>query len=264
MTDDAWIEPALRRLCEAPEGYPRAVATDADGTLWAGDLGDEAFLLVTQPDDLRGEGRARFLAGARELLGDAAQGSVPEDALSLMAGYAAGRIDIVPLCALQAECLGERDLHEHQALLAAAAERVVPRIHPDVRAFLREARRLGATLHVVTGSLGTLVAEALRRASVPYDTVSGGALTVTPGWVRGRLAAPIPLHGGKVEALRRVGAWPAALGMGDGHWDATFLLGVSTPVLVRPKAALVSALAARTDVIIAGPSPVSPPQETLR
>jgi phosphatidylglycerophosphatase C len=249
---DAWIDAALRTLRTPPPGYHRAVATDADGTLWSGDIGDEVFLLATQADDLRGHAGPQMLAASRTLLGDAARGEVAHDARALLAAYAAGRVDIVPLCALQAECLGERSDADFRALLRAAAERVAPRVHPDVRVFLREARRLGATLHVVTGSLGALVAEALRLAEIPYDSVSGGTLRRAGDRVLARLAAPIPLHGGKVDALRHVGAWPAALGLGDGHWDATFLRGVATPVLVRPKAALVEAMSARTDVIVAG------------
>jgi len=258
LTADAWIETALRRLVDAPGGFTRAVSTDADGTLWAGDLGDEAFLLATHPDDLRGDARSGFVARAAELLGPRYRGIVPDDARSLMTAYAEGRLDIAPLCALQAEALGARSTADFADLVGRAADRVVPRIHPDVRVFLREARRHGATLHVVTGSLGVLVAEALRRAEIVYDSVSGGTLCRDTGWVVPRLAAPIPLHGGKVDALRRVGVWPTAVGMGDGHWDSTFLLGVATPVLVRPKAALVAAMSSRDDVIVAGPVHVPP------
>ena len=92
-------------------------------------------------------------------------------------------------------------------------------------------------MHVVTGSLAGAVAATLRRAGLTHATVSGATLRTEGDRVLPELARPIPLHGGKVDALQAAGAWPPALGMGDGGWDVTIAIA-DVSHYVRPGTAL--------------------------
>ncbi|MBL8602671.1 MAG: haloacid dehalogenase-like hydrolase [Myxococcales bacterium] len=238
----ASLDRALRVAEAAPEGYARAVASDADGTLWAGDVADTLFLDASTRGLFQGEGLAHFLAGARAVLGDGATGDPRRDGPAVLDAYARGAIDITTLCNLQTQSLGGRSLASLDALLEGAAETVAARIHPEVRRLLAETAARGWPLHVVSGSLGRLVARTLTLAAIPFASVSGGVLKVEGDWVHAALAGPIPLHAHKIDALKAQGAWPPALGLGDGGWDAPFLHGAFAAALIEPKPALRDAM----------------------
>jgi phosphoserine phosphatase len=236
-------EQILELARQAPSPFQLAVATDADGTLWARDVGDELFLHVAAQQLFREGGIARMRAHATALMGHAAaEGAPHEVANALFARYSAGQIDVRVMCDLQAEAIGDRPEREFAALIAHVAERVAATVRHDVRAILRAARGAGAQIHVVTGSLGLAVEATLRRAGVPFDRVTGAALMRADGHVHARIQRTSPLFDGKVDALRDAGSWPAAIGLGDGGWDHPFLRQVYIPVLVRPKPALLEAM----------------------
>lgn len=233
----------------ALDGYQRAVATDADGTLWATDVADEVMLLLGERRDFRGAAREALRARAALHLD-----AVPDDdhalARALLAAYAAGRIPIGPMCELQAESTGERSEDELAALYADVAERVAPTVRVEVRDLVLRLRDAGFAVHVASGSLGDAVAACMRRVGIPYDTVAGAALRRRGAWVEGALDGEVPLFDGKVRAFERAGAWPAAVGMGDGGWDATFLREAGLPLLVHPKPALREAMAGHPRAVV--------------
>jgi phosphoserine phosphatase len=131
---------------------------------------------------------------------------------------------------------------ELTALIDEVAVQLAPRARPEVRELLRAARAEGFAVHVVTGSLGIAVEATLRWAEIPFDRVAGGVLRVDGDFARATMARTCPLFEGKVDALREGGQWPAAIGLGDGGWDHTFLRQVHVPVLVHPKPALETAM----------------------
>lgn len=235
------VDAVRARLSALPSTWHRAVATDADGTLWAIDVGDELFLTLAARHDFRGEARDTLRARARGLLE-----AVPDDdfelARALMRRYAAGEIAIDVMCELQAEAVGERTESELAALYDDVATRVAAAVRDEVRALLTALVAEAWTVHVVSGSLGDAVAACLTRADIPFHSVAGARLQRDGARVRGRLDGEIPLFDGKVRALAATGRWPAALGLGDGGWDVTFLRDAGVPVLVHPKPALAEAL----------------------
>ncbi len=241
----------LDRALAAPVVYHRAVATDADGTLWSVDVGDLLFSTVGRRRDIRTEALATLRRHAAEHLPH-----VPDDPAelteALLARYAAGDIPIGPMCTLEAEALGARSTAELSDLLDDVGAAVAETVRPEARALLTDARARGFTVHVVSGSLGAAVEAVLRIAGLPYDTVSGAVLQTVDGHVAPTLAGPIPLFDGKVRALAAAGAWPAALGMGDGGWDVTFLRDVHVPVLMHPKPALEAAMAGHPRAVRVG------------
>jgi len=235
------VSGALDAARNPPAGFARVLATDADGTLWEGDVGDELFRLMVAREALSEASREALSWSCTAWLGEA-PASPTAQAEALIAGHAAGRVDIRDLCDLEAACAGDRPRSEFDALLAEVAQAFARRMRDESVRLLHALRGEGYAVHVVTGSLSALVRATLDAAGVSVDRVSGGELAERDGFVSSRLVAPIPLHGGKVEALRGAGHWPAAVGMGDGGWDATFLQGCALPLLIHPKATLLAAM----------------------
>jgi phosphoserine phosphatase len=235
------VADVLRALDATPTGFMRTVATDADGTLWDGDVGDALFRLVVT----RGLASDHALARMGALYA-ARLGEPPKDPIAqvegLIAGHTAGRVPIEALCALETEASGGRTRVALDALLDEVAEAFASQLRGASMELLVSLRARGYAVHVVSGSLTELVAASLRRAGVTVDRISGARLKYQGDVVLPRLDGPIPLHGAKVDALERAGDWPPALGMGDGGWDATFLRGCAIPLLVHPKDTLREAM----------------------
>ncbi len=245
------VEAVVASLDALPAGFHRAVATDADGTLWSTDVGDELFTDLAERHDFRGSARDGLRERARAWLDPDALDDLAL-AHALMAFYRAGTISIGDICALQAEAVGERSEDDLAQLYARVAARVAATVRPEVRALLQTLTARGFTVHVVSGSLGDAVAACMRAAELPHTTVAGATLARDGAWVQGRCVGEIPLFEGKVRALSAAGAWPAALGLGDGGWDVTFLRDVFAPVLVHPKPALLDAMAGHTRAVVIG------------
>ncbi|MEZ4390121.1 MAG: HAD family hydrolase [Polyangiales bacterium] len=249
------VDEVCDEMRSPPAGFLRVVATDADGTLWDGDVGDALFrhLIARDAVDARAREATRELC-ARYLP------RVPEglsaQAEALIAGHAAGLVPIEPLCDLEAEAAGGRSIAELDAFLAEVGGSFAARMRPESVELLTRLRGDGFAVHVVTGSLGALVEATLRAAGLVVDAVSGGSLRVHDGQVLPTLAQPIPLHGGKVEALRAAGRWPAAVAMGDGGWDASFLSGSALPLLVHPRPTLLEAMKEHPSVARLSPVPL--------
>lgn len=232
----------LARARDAPPGFRPVIATDADGTLWAGDIGDALFAAVGRARDVRGEALTKLRARAVTHLGTGAPEDLRDLTVALMERYARGEIAIEAMCDLEAEALGDRTLEEYNSLLERVGAEIARNVRPAVRELLVAARAAGMTIHIVSGSLGASVETVCRLAGLPFDTVTGGELETRAGFVSSTLAGAIPLFEGKVRALERVSASPAAVAMGDGGWDVTFLRDAHVPVLVHPKPALVDSM----------------------
>lgn len=245
------VEAIVEALRVTPDGFTRCVATDADGTLWSTDVGDELFVDLGERSDFRGLAGSRLRSRARDILGE-----LPADDLSLahalMARYRAGEIAIGPMCELQAEALGDRSQRDLSALFDRVAERVALTVRPEVRELLRTLASMGYTVHVVSGSHGDAVERCLVRAGIPFATVAGARLEREGDHVLPSLAGEIPLFDAKVRALSAASAWPASLGLGDGGWDVTFLRDVHLPVLVHPKPALEEAMRGHPRAVVIG------------
>jgi phosphoserine phosphatase len=247
MTLTAPFDHALTVALDPPAPFHRAIATDADGTLWATDVGDALFLTVAEREAFTGEGLAKLRAHGERLLGGEAaswRGSVI--ARALFAAYERGDITVRVMCDLEAETVADRPTAEFDAVVNEVAMRAASVVRPEVRAFVKTAHARGVAVHVVTGSLAVLVERTLSYAQMPFDRVTGAVLVHegvgATARVRAEIARTSPLFEGKVEALREGGRWPAAVGMGDGGWDHTFLKLCRVPVLIHPKPALVEAM----------------------
>jgi phosphoserine phosphatase len=242
---------AILALCDgAPGDYTPCLATDADGTLWRGDVGDALFHHVLASGELTPKGRERLLEGALRWLG-----ALPADRSdtglggALMARWLAGAIPVGDFCGLQAALCGGRSEASLRVLVNTVASAHVGQHRAEVVELLRQARARGLAVRVVTASLRVVVEAALDAAGVPYDSVSGVELAREGDRVLPALDGEVPVFHGKVQRLRALGAWPPVLGLGDGEWDQGFLQGAWVALLVHPKPALTRALGAHPRVV---------------
>lgn len=245
---------ALAVALDPPPSFHRAIATDADGTLWAMDVGDALFLAIAAREAFVGNGLCLLEAHARRWLPEllAPKTSGGKLARALFSAYEQGAIPVRAMCDLEAETVGDRREDDFDALVDEVAILAARSVRTEIRAFLQDAHAQGVAVHVVSGSLAVLVEQGLLRAGIPFDRVTGAVLTRSEGRVQAAIAQKSPLFEGKVTALAAGGAWPAAVGMGDGGWDHTFLRLCAVPVLVHPKQALVDALHDASGVVRIG------------
>lgn len=238
------LDEALARALTAPAAYRKTLATDADGTLWEGDVGDALFLSAARSDRLTPGGLRRLRAHANFWgITDSEHASAGTLADALFALVHDGTIDVQAQCDLEADVLGDRSIEDLDALCSELGRSFVAAVRPGVRALLNAAKARGLTVCVVSGSLDRVVEATLRAAELPFDHVVGANLAASTDTrqLAARLSRPSPVFDGKTRALEALGLGPPAIALGDSGFDAPLLMAAHAAVLVHPKPALVDA-----------------------
>ncbi|MBS2031890.1 MAG: haloacid dehalogenase-like hydrolase [Deltaproteobacteria bacterium] len=185
-------------------------AFDADGTLWAGDVGE----LVLQ--SLIGLGR------------------VPPEVWSRYEALLP--VDAPAACALCVEVMRgatvaelERWSHElvqarqHGPLFSATVE------------LARELERRGCEVWIVSGSNAWTVGTAIAAAGLNASRVLGLTSPAPEGVLSGVVDRPLTCARGKVEALRRRTDKPLVLAAGNALYDVDLLEHAELPLAVAPR-----------------------------
>jgi phosphatidylglycerophosphatase C len=235
--DDVWarIETLAR---QRPGGV---IATDGDGTLWSGDVGEDlfhAFLDHGRVEPL-GVEALRVTARAHDL-SDAGKGS--DIARRIYEAYHEGRYPEEGTCELMTWCFAGWARSEVQAFAREVVDRghLAQRLHQEVHSILDRARAAGIECVLVSASPIAVVIEAAAR--VGFDEAH--AVAAVPLYEAEQMLPdvdrPIPYGTGKMLRLRgRIGAdRPIYASFGDNGFDVALLAGASIPVAVRPKAKL--------------------------
>jgi len=215
---------------------PAVIATDADGTLWTGDVGEDWLSAVEA-----GEARVN-LAHLRDLTARAGLGPITtaRDVVRLArAAYEAGSLDEVTYFDLVALSFGGVDDRVARAAVrdALVAANLEARLVPETLAVLRGARAAHHRVVVVSASPRLVVEEALALAGVTVEHVIG--IEPMEGHLRTR--APRPYGAGKASHLDAYrGATNVHVALGDSGFDAAMLARAATPLAVRPKESLVA------------------------
>jgi HAD superfamily phosphoserine phosphatase-like hydrolase len=200
-----WLAPFSQEARDAVTGFldlpgRRVACLDADGTLWAEDVG-EAFLrwlaegrMLPPVDKSRGSDEVWAEYEAR-VHADRAAGYAW--AVLNMAGLA--EADVVRLC------------RQHAAAW--------PNYRPEMRALIRGMREAGAEVWIVSASNRWVVEAVAPRIGVDPACTIAMATEVEDGRLTDRLVPPPICGAGKVEAiLDRIGCAPG-LAAGDGMGD---------------------------------------------
>ncbi|MCC6644714.1 MAG: haloacid dehalogenase-like hydrolase [Polyangiaceae bacterium] len=219
------------------------LATDADGTLWRGDVGEDVWrdaALGGRCDDAAAP-RSRELAreAGLDTSGDASALSA-----RLLDAYERGVVGDLTAFEAAAIALAGRTEQEAARQIDEALERAElgRRARPELRAVLDAARARGLDVVVVTASARLVVERALAVAGLRRSAIAGIELASRGGVLCAALAAPIPYRSGKVARLRTMAGGRRVLAaFGDSAFDAELLGAARLPVAVAPRPGLLDA-----------------------
>ena len=232
------VDEVLARIVRAARARPGgAVATDGDGTLWSGDVGEDFYSAFVE--------RARIEPAAYEaLLREAHEHAIdPSDLPPALArriydAYVAGRFPEERVCELMTWCFAGWSVAEVDAFAHDVAARVglEARVHDEVRRVLDGVRREGIEIFLVSASPRAIVVAAGRLVGIDPAHV----VAAEPRWESDVMLAsvvrPIPYGAGKVGGLRaRIGDRELYAALGDNAFDVPMLAAARVPIAVRPK-----------------------------
>jgi HAD superfamily phosphoserine phosphatase-like hydrolase len=256
----AGILDRIARAHGGGDGARAAIAFDADGTLWEGDVGEDLFEAFLAERGARPAAEAALVREA-EAHGASAAGA-HDAARSLYEAFRAGRYPEDRAFAMMAWCFAGWT----EAEVADLAERVLEerRIEARLRAALRPvlewARARGVDVFVVSASPRAIVERGVRRLGLPAERVLAMTPAVRDGRLLPELGAPATYGDGKVRALERAvpaGApgEPLALlaAFGDSAYDAPMLRAARVPVAVAPSPKLLALAPTLPGLIVLDP-----------
>lgn len=225
-------------------GGKPALATDADNTLWDGDVGFDLFESLLE---------AR---GARPEALPALRREAEECGIAIDAGADAHAVASALYAAFQAERYPEERAFAmmawafagwHEDELSAFVDQVQhargldARIRPGLRAMIDWARGHGLEVWVVSASPRAAVVRGVQRLHITPDRVLAMTPRVEGGVIQPELAAPATYGEGKVQALARERPGLALLAaFGDSVYDAPMLRAAAVPVAITPSPKLLA------------------------
>lgn len=232
--DEVWAR--IEALALAHPGG--VVATDGDGTLWSGDVGEDLFHAFVERGRVEPACLEAMKRDAREhSLSDA--GSGPDIARRILAAYVDGRFPERRVCELMVWCFAGWTREEVAAFARDVVETrgLMGRLHDEVLRVLDRVRAAGIEAVLVSASPVAVVLEAGRRVGFGAAQIVA-ALPQSDGQVLlADVEHPIPYAEGKVQRLReRIGQERLLYAaFGDNAFDVSLLASARVPVAVRPK-----------------------------
>jgi phosphoserine phosphatase len=238
-------EAIVERLVAARGPGPAALAFDADGTLWSGDVGEDTFESACRDGILKEEARAT-LARVAEEQGVAPGGSATHIAEALYAAYRRGNVAERLMCEVMTFCYAgytEGELRE-LAFRYLTARDVAGRTRQALIEVLAWARAEGVRCIVISASPRIIVKEGLRLSGIEVDEVGAAVAKVSDaGLIEPIMAAPLPYGPQKCVVGQGLLAGHDWLGaFGDNGFDVDMLRTARVAVAVHPKPALFSRL----------------------
>ena len=224
---------------------PSALAFDADGTLWSGDVGDDVFRFAVAHGRLRDAAREAIDQQA-ELRGFERFADVNATAKQLFDAYVEGRYPEREMCELMTWCYAGHTLTEMRGLVREALEatRHAHRLHPEVGPVLEFARSRGLRTIVISASPRITVELAASAWGFAPQDIAASTSRVTSNRIAPEMAGALPYAHTKCVAGRQLlgqAHWLASFG--DNVFDVEMMLEAEVGVAVRPKPALQARLA---------------------
>ena len=234
-SDEVW---ARIEALAGPTERRGVVATDGDGTLWSGDVGEDLFHAFVEQgkiadpaiDALRREARDHALSDA---------GGGADVARRIYAAYVEGRFPEERVCELMTWCFAGWTRARVQAFARDVVDRcgLEARLHGEVLRVLERARAAGIETILVSASPFAVVAEAGARVGFPADRVVAACPRFQGDVMLAEVERPIPYGAGKVSRLvERIGVRRTLYAaFGDNAFDVALLASARIGVAVRPK-----------------------------
>ena len=232
-----------------------AVAFDADGTLWNGDVAEDVFHWALERE-LLSSVPARPLAEVARAHGIDHEGSSNELAAAIFEAYISDSFPERTVCEIMAWCFAGHTADElrHIARQALDDAGLAERVNRTLTPVFEWAAREKVRVVIVTASPRFIVEEAAGHWKIAPHDIAATTAASDCGRMLPRLVAPVPYGPTKVVFARQLfgdAAWLASFG--DSPFDLEMLGAAELGVAVRPKPALLEALPAlRRAVILEG------------
>jgi phosphoserine phosphatase len=234
-SDEVWarIEAVARATRQAG-----VVATDGDGTLWSGDVGEDLFHAFIEHGPIADPALEAMRREARQhALSDAGAGS--DVARRIYAAYVEGHFPEEGVCELMTWCFAGWTRDRVQAFARDVVDRcgLEARLHGEVLRVLERARAAGMETILVSASPMAVVAEAGALVGFTTDRVVAALPRFDGDLMVAEVERPIPYGPGKVSRLfERIGAERTLFAaFGDNAFDVALLASARIGVAVRPK-----------------------------
>lgn len=221
----------------AKDALGPVVASDGDGTLWSGDVGEDLFHAFIERGRVCEPGLSALRREALEhAVSDAGTGT--DVARRIDEAYEQGRFPEERMFEIMAWCFAGWTRAEATAFARETVERagVKGRLHPEALRLLDRARQAGLEVVLVSASPLAVVEAAGALAGFDADHVVAARCRYEGDIVQAEVERPIPYAGGKVANLRaRIGDRPLLAALGDNAFDVEMLASARVGVAVRPK-----------------------------
>ena len=224
---------------------PSALAFDADGTLWSGDVGEDVFRFAVENGRLREAARAELELQATSR-GFESFADVNGTAQHLFDAYLAGRYPEREICELMTWCFAGHTVPEMTELAreALAVTRHGERLNEELRPILEFARGHGLRTIVISASPRATVELAASAWGFAARDIAASTPRVVSGVIAPAMAGPLPYGAAKCVAGRALLGTAHWLGaFGDNVFDLEMMQEAELGVAVRPKPALRARLA---------------------
>jgi phosphoserine phosphatase len=235
--DEVWARIEAALTLSAREGAGGVVASDGDGTLWSGDVGEDLFHAFVEHGEVAEASLEAMRREARDhALSDAGNG--PDVARRIYAAYVEGRFPEERVCELMAWCFAGWTRDRVRTFARDVVDRVGldARLHHEVIDVLQRARAAGIETVLVSASPVAVVVEAGARLGFREDEVVAAHPRYDGVAMIAEVDRPIPYGDGKVTRLReRIGARALVAAFGDNGFDVALLASARVSVAVRPK-----------------------------
>ena len=233
-SDEVWA----RIQASAAAGAACVVATDGDGTLWGGDVGDDLFHAFLEHGEVAEPALQAMRREAREHgLSDAGAGV--DVARRIQAAFLEGRFPEERVYELMTWCFAgwTRDRVQGFAKDVVARGGVEARLHGEVLHVLARARAAGLETILVSASPVSVVVEAGALAGFTPEQVVAALPRFEGEVMLPEVERPIPYGPGKVSRLlERIGHdRTLCAAFGDNAFDVALLSSARIGVAVRPK-----------------------------
>jgi phosphatidylglycerophosphatase C len=226
----------IDRLARAEPGG--IIATDADGTLWSGDLGEDLFHAFLDHGRVEPPALEAFRRDAREhALSDAGDGA--EIARRIYQAYVAGLFPEERMCELMTWCFAGWTMEAVRefAKSVVANAGLARRFHPELLRILDRVRAAGIAALLVSASPMAVIAEGGALVGFSENQIVAARPRYRDQTMLPEVERPIPYGTGKVVRLREHMAAdvPLYAAFGDNAFDVALLASARVSVAVRPK-----------------------------
>ena len=219
---------------------PSALAFDADGTLWSGDVGDDVFRYAVGHGLLREAARAE-LERAAQTRGFETFADVNATAKHLFDAYVSGRYPEREMCELMTWCYAGYTLPEMREMgrEALSATRHAHRLHAELAGVLEFARSRALRTVVVSASPRAIVELAASAWGFAAHDIAASTPRVSSGVIAPEMDGEVPYARTKCVAGRALlGRLHWLASFGDNVFDLEMLQEAELGIAVRPKPAL--------------------------